>query len=194
MVRFSEEVENLAATDRPIAWTQHVTLGPPFLERGQTQFRLPAARSKVIDGDFNGGLGPQKPGAEFAWPYCPRKAGGFFDFSTYTADPVSGGFTSHLMDQTRDHAYFLAWSPTSKVLFGYVWRCEDFPWLARWEENHLRSDPPWNGNTLTCGMEFGVSPVVESRQAMVGRGSMFGVPSFRWIPAKTTLRVEYCAF
>jgi hypothetical protein len=38
-----ETLENLSALDRPIAWTQHVTLGPPFLERGVTQFRAPAA-------------------------------------------------------------------------------------------------------------------------------------------------------
>src|SRR5829696_5430341 len=28
-VRVREQVDNLAATDRPIGWTQHVTLGPP---------------------------------------------------------------------------------------------------------------------------------------------------------------------
>ena len=42
-IRFTETVENLSALDRPIAWTEHVTLGPPFLECGMTQFRAPAA-------------------------------------------------------------------------------------------------------------------------------------------------------
>src|SRR5437016_4116174 len=36
-VRIVETVENLSGADRPIAWTQHVTLGPPFLERGATE-------------------------------------------------------------------------------------------------------------------------------------------------------------
>src|SRR3954463_8288676 len=31
VVRISETVENLSSLDRPIAWTEHVTLGPPFL-------------------------------------------------------------------------------------------------------------------------------------------------------------------
>ena len=44
-VRVREVVENLAGTDRPIGWTQHVTLGPPFLERGVTEFRASATRS-----------------------------------------------------------------------------------------------------------------------------------------------------
>jgi hypothetical protein len=42
-IRFTEAVENLSALDRPIAWTEHVTLGPPFLECGMTQFRAAAA-------------------------------------------------------------------------------------------------------------------------------------------------------
>jgi hypothetical protein len=37
-----ETVMNLADFDRPIAWTQHVTLGPPFLEPGVTQLRASA--------------------------------------------------------------------------------------------------------------------------------------------------------
>ena len=29
-IEIRETLENLSAADRPIAWTQHVTLGPPF--------------------------------------------------------------------------------------------------------------------------------------------------------------------
>jgi hypothetical protein len=43
-------------------------------------------------------------------------------------------------------------------------------------------------------MEFGVSPFVESRRKMVERGSLFGVPGYRWLPARSTVTVEYCAF
>ncbi len=98
VVLISETVENLSHSDRPIAWTQHVTLGPPFLESGKTQFRMPATRSKVGDANFNDNLGPYVPDAEFNWPFCPLKIGGVEDFRTYTKGPVSGGFTTHLMD------------------------------------------------------------------------------------------------
>jgi hypothetical protein len=194
VVRFSETLENLSPSDRPIAWTQHVTLGPPFLEPGLTQFRATATRSKVIDSDFDDNKGPQKKGAEFMWPFCPQKDGGTIDFRVYTSEAVSGGFTTHLMDPEREQACFLAWSPKTRVLFGYVWRQEDFPWLGRWEENHLRAAPPWNGQGLTCGMEFGVSPLLESRREMVERGCLFGVPAYRWLRARECLTVEYCAF
>ncbi len=193
-VEISENLENLSATDRPVGWTEHVTIGPPFLERGQTEFRISATRSKVINSSFNDGMGPQKPDAEFEWPYCPLKNNTKADLRTFPAEPVSAGFTAHLMDPDAEHAWFAAWSPASHVLFGYIWKRSDFPWLARWEENRLRTQPPWNGNGLTCGMEFGVSPFVESRREMVNRGSLFGVPTFRWIPARSQVSVKYQAF
>ncbi len=193
-VFFSETVENLSPSDRPIGWTEHVTLGPPFLQNGSTEFRASATRSKVISSEFNDGKGSQQPDAEFEWPLCPTRDGATTDFRVFTAEKVSGGFTAHLMNSRQEHAWFLAWSPSSHVLFGYVWKREDFPWLARWEENHLRTQKPWNGQGLACGMEFGVSPFVESRRLMVTRGNLFGVPNFRWAPAQTCLKADYCAF
>ena len=194
LVHFYESVENLASTDRPIGWTQHVTLGPPFLERGTTHFSVSAKQSKVLGQNFNNGLGMQEPDATFEWPFCPRKDGTVEDLRTFTTDAVSGGFTAHRMDPNTPHAFFIAWSERFKLAFGYVWRREDFPWLSRWEENHLRPWAPWNSQALALGMEFGVSPMVESRREMVERGRMFDTPTFRWIPARTKLSVEYCAF
>jgi hypothetical protein len=194
VVRFTETLENLSPSDRPIAWTQHVTLGPPFLEPGVTRFQVSATQSKVIETEFNDDLGPQRKGAEFLWPFCPLKDGTTSDLRVYTSEKVSGGFTAHLMDPAREQAFFLAWSPVTKLLFGYIWKREDFPWLGRWEENHLRTAAPWNGQGLTCGMEFGVSPLLESRRKMVERGQLFGVPACRWLPARERITAEYCAF
>ena len=60
LVRIAEEVENLSALDRPVAWTQHVTLGDPFIEPGATQFQASATKSKVIEYDFTGGVDPPR--------------------------------------------------------------------------------------------------------------------------------------
>src|SRR5258708_20807318 len=43
-VRIREQVGNRSATDRPVGWTQHVTLGPPFLEQ-RTEFLVSATPS-----------------------------------------------------------------------------------------------------------------------------------------------------
>jgi hypothetical protein len=124
----------------------------------------------------------------------PRAGGGAVDMRRFVDLPVSGAFSTHLMDPAREQAYFLAWSPRSKVLVGYVWNRRDFPWLGIWEENRCRTAPPWNGRTITRGMEFGVSPMPETRRAMIERGKLFGESTFRWIPARTKARAVYCAF
>jgi hypothetical protein len=190
-VKIREAVENLSATDRPIAWTQHVTLGPPFLCKGKTEFRASAARSKVFESAF-GTHDYLVPAAEFDWPMAPRTDGGQADLQIFTGAPASNAFTTHLMDRRRNDAFFTAQS--DGVVFGYRWSRADFPWLGIWEENLSRTHAPWNGNTIARGMEFGVSPMPETRRAMIDRGSLFGVASYRWLPAKSRIEAEYEAF
>jgi len=189
-VRVRESVENVSATDRPAGWTQHVTLGPPFLEPGSTKLRASATRSKVLETPF-GAADYLVPAAEFAWPNARRADGGVADLRVFNPAGVSSAYTAHLLDPARAHAFFVAFSPRAKQAFGYVWRTADFPWMGIWEENRSRQSPPWNGRTLTWAMEFGVSPFPESRRQMIERGRMFGVPTYRWIPARTRVEVEY---
>ena len=189
-ISIRETIENLDACDRPIAWTQHVTLGPPFLEPGHTQFRLPATQSRVFEERF-GAADYLVPGADFDWPAAPHIAGGSVDLRTLSNTPSSSAYTAHLMDPRQEDAYFIAHSPKYRLSFGYVWKRQDFPWLGMWEENHSRTAAPWNGRTLARGMEFGVSPMPESRRAMIARGQLFGVPTYRWIPARSCITVEY---
>jgi hypothetical protein len=191
-VTIRESVENLSAYDRPIAWTQHVTLGPPFLEKGATEFRSSATRSKVFEGEF-GSHDYLREGAEFDWPFAPRSGDGSADLRVMNGDASSSAFTAHLMDPARDDAFFLAFSPASHLVFGYLWKQADFPWMGIWEENCSRVSAPWNGRTLTRGMEFGVSPMPETRRQMIERGRLFGTPTYRWLPARGRLEVEYRA-
>jgi hypothetical protein len=188
-LKIHERVENLSAWDRPIAWTQHVTLGPPFLDHG-TQLRASVTRSKVYDADFGPDMYLQRA-AEFDWPMAPLGKGGIFDLRTMNAAPASSEYTAHLGDTQREHLYFVAFSPASRLAFGYIWKRADFPWLGMWREDRSRKNPPWGGGTTTLGLEFGVSPMPESRRAMVDRGALFGVRGYRWLPAKGQLDTEY---
>lgn len=191
-LRVTESVENLAAIDRPIGWTQHVTMGPPFLERGRTEFRLPATRSKVYEGTFGPG-DYLESGAEFAWPLAPLKVGGRRDLRTCNGATTSSAYTAQLLNPAIEEAYFVAFSPGAHLAFGHVWRRADFPWAGIWEENNSRTQSPWNGRTLTRAVEFGVSPFPESRRDMVNRGQLFGERTFRWLPARGTSKVTYWA-
>jgi len=191
-VRIHETVENLTVADRPVGWTQHVTLGPPFLENGRTEFRVSATRSKVFEGAF-GPADYLAPGAEFDWPLAPRARGGDADLRVFSDAPASSAYTAHLTDASREDAFFVAFSPSHRLAFGYRWRGADFPWLGIWEENRSRPGAPWNGRAVTRGMEFGVSPFPETRRQMIERGRLFDTPTLRWIPARTRVEVEYSA-
>ncbi len=193
-VAVAETAANLTGIDRPVGWTQHATLGPPFLEKGQTLIEMSATRSKVMEGEFAPGADRFVPGAEFDWPAAPLIGGGTDDMRRTVETEVSGAFTAHLMDPDLDEAFFAAYHPRSETLFGYIWRRDDFPWLGIWEENFSRTHAPWNGRTLTRGMEFGVSPFPETRRAAIGRGPLFGERTIGWIPARSAVRVEYILF
>lgn len=191
-VHISETVENLGATDRPIAWTQHVTLGPPFLEGGATQFAASATKSRTFEreGFDAGGL---ERGIDYIWPYAPLGNGGVIDQRVFTDAAVSGKFTTHLMDPEKPVAFFAAYHPRLKLLLRYRWRRADFPWLGIWEEKCSRKGEPWNGKTVAVGLEFGVSPMPETRREMIDRQRLFGTPVYRWLPARSKHTVEYTA-
>lgn len=191
-VKIRETVRNLCAFDRAIAWTEHVTLGPPFLEKGATEFRATATRSRNFEAPF-GAHDYLPPGVDFDWPMAPMADGGSIDLRVFSRAPSSSAFTTHLMDPQCADACFAAFSPRFHLLFGYVWKQSDFPWLGIWEENLSRDFAPWNGRTIARGMEFGVSPMPETRRRMIDRGELFGVPAYRWLPARGHGEVEYWA-
>lgn len=191
-LRVHESVENLTSTDRPIGWTEHVTIGPPFLENGATEVSVTADRSLVYEGTF-GPADYLTPGAEFRWPQAPLSAGGHTDLRTYSNRATSSAYTAHRMNPAREEAGFMAFSPRHRLLLTYKWKRADFPWLGLWEENRSRTAAPWNGRALTCGLEFGVSPFPESRRRMIERGPLMNTPTLRWIPARTRVEAAFTA-
>ena len=191
-VEICETVENLLPMDRPIAWTQHVTLGPPFLIPGITRIQIDAVRSRVSDAPLE--QGRLEPGADFTWPLAPSRNRGMRDLSIFAEGDRAASLTTHRMQDSKTEIGFTAFCPERNIRFGYRWSAQDFPWLALWEENRSRHDQPWNQETVSCGLEFGVSPFPESRREMVNRGTLFDTPTFRWLGAKTKASVSYSAF
>src|SRR6185312_9345209 len=94
-VEICETVENLLSIDRPIAWTQHVTLGPPFSIPGITRIQLDAVRSKVSESPCV--EGPLKPGADFTWPIAPSRNSGTCDLSIFADEDRRTSLTTHRM-------------------------------------------------------------------------------------------------
>lgn len=163
-VRISERVENLLPLDRAIAWQEHVTLGPPFVEHGVTRISARVMKSADLLGE------------EFDWTD-----------RTYTTAEHSAAYHAHLLE---DGAVAIE-NSRLRLRMRYSWNLQDFPWLGIWEENRDRKFPPWNGETVTWGIEFGASPYPEPRFRRWTRGLMWGAPVAVWLPALGVREISY---
>jgi len=191
IVRVNEEIRNTSRQDLPFTVCQHVTLGPPFLEKGVTVFDMPATKCHTFPDVF----GPKQrlePDMAFEWPKGPGTNGRKVDMRTIGKEyRRSSDFSAHLMDTRRDDAWFSAVNPRLGVLLAYVWRRRDFPWLGNWEENFARKEKPWDGKSLTRGMEFTNSPFPVGLRSAVSRGRFHRQPTYRWLPARGRMCMEY---
>jgi hypothetical protein len=107
--------------------------------------------------------------------------------------PVSSGYTAHVMDESKRERVLHRVESDNEKWRSAMSGSRRFP-LA----GHLGREPqphrqPVERQDADRGMEFGVSPFPESRRATVDRGRMLGVPTFRWLPARTKLEIEYWA-
>jgi hypothetical protein len=191
VVHVKERISSTLRRDVPFTMCQHVTLGPPFLEKGVTMFDASATRSHTFPGHFEDR--PRlKQDAAFTWPDAPGAKGETVDMRqmarTYR---VSSDFSTQLMDPRQDDAWFSAVNPAKGLLVAYVWQRGDFPWLGNWEENYGRKSAPWSGKTLSRGMEFANTPYPTNLQDAVARGRYQGQPTFRWLPARKSITVDY---
>jgi hypothetical protein len=188
-VTVHETVRNLAAFDRPLAWTQHVTLSPPFLDPKTTQFRVSGREAIVAPVDP--GTAPYlRLGQQFAWPNAPL-ANGHDTLDAQGMRPEAPSSSHIAVRMNEGEAHWTAWSPESRLAFSYVWNTSDFPWLGIWEENLSRPWSPWNKQAVTRGMEFGAAPFAETRRETVDRSRVLGIPTYRWLPALGTLEATY---
>jgi hypothetical protein len=181
VVYFESRAENLAALDRPVGWCEHVTVGPPFLKKGVTIFDASLTRGRN-SGDTSG--------KEFRWP--TGQAETLLDLRTMRDIQRSGLVNNFLVDPSREFAYFTAVNPELELLFGYLFRRADFPWLNIWEAN----EPARNGQPamLTRGLEFSNTPTHGSLKALVAVPSLFDVPAYEWLNARSSLVKKFCAF
>ena len=192
VVYVSETLFNMRATDHFFHWTQHVTLGPPFLAGGESMVFLPARRAISWPHGYEGKslLANSK---EFTWPtpQPKRKYGGHF-----AAVLASGtGFVAAaLLDPKQDVTCIAALNFKSGLILGYCFPRKAFPWVTVWEENCARQDSPWRGATQARGLEFGTTPMPVGKREAFRTGPLFETPTFQCVPAKGKLRVTYAIF
>lgn len=191
IVSVKETVRNTSKRDLPFTMCQHVTMGPPFLEKGVTVFDMPATKCHTFPGAFSKKM-RFKQDTAFRWPDGPGAKGGKVDMRVIGREyKASSDFTTQLMDPARDDAWFSAVNPKQGLMLAYVWRREDFPWVGNWEENRGRNVNPWAGKSLTRGMEFANTPFPIGLRNAVDMSEFHDMPTYRWLPAAGKVEVEY---
>lgn len=186
-----ERARNLSAADRPISWTEHLTIGPPFLSCNDTLVDMPATRAQAIDASYSDSM-EIVPGASFDWPYAPRPNGGALNLRE-TPDGRYSRYTAQLIDQGLETGYIAASSPSRGLLLLYVFRRADFPWIGNWEECRYRQNAPWGGESFCRGIEFSSTPFAIPKRETVTNGPLFGEQTYRWLAAKSEVTIRFFA-
>ena len=189
-VVIEETIQNLCASDRPIGWQQHVSLGAPFCEEGFWS-QANCDRGSTHPQTFGAGAS-LVPGSETAWPLAPSRTGGTCDYRcALSADAIANDFTGYRVKPGDALGSFVGGNSRFGFALFYAWPRHFFPWMGVWDEKHARHLNPWRQNASVRAYEFGVSPFPESRREMMNRSSLFDLPTYLMLPGGGTLWVRY---
>lgn len=179
VIYVTETIDNLKFNDRLFNWVQHPTIGAPFL-----------TENTIID--CNAGLGfDQRQAPElisktaFKWPHG-KLVDGHANLRLVT-DPRSY-VTTHIFDDTVKIGWVTATSPEHRLLIGYVFKTEEYPWLNLW---HQVKD----GKPFAHGLEFGTTGLGKPYPELLARCVDFlGHSSYIILPAKSSIKKSYLMF
>ena len=178
---------SLLAFDRPAFWAEHATISAPFLEPGKVAVDMPVSRSKTKAVPAQAKPTRQLQSfVDFTWPMAPMVDGQQFDLRTA---PLKAG-TEHvtsLIDPSRRLGFATALHPEKRLLIGWVFRREEFPWVQTWLSNP-------GANRMTRGLEFATQPFDLPRAEVLRHGPLFDTPVFRVLPAKSTITSSFLMF
>lgn len=188
VIYIESELENLLAFDRPICWAEHVTIASPFLESGKTRVDLSARRCQTRAYLPEEEAPPPRlaSGREFIWPLAPGVDGKLIDLRMAAAS-LSMDHATCVMDRVGRYAFVTALHVEKRLVLGYIFRPEDYPWLQDWQDY---STP---GQSVR-GLEFATQPFDMSRREAVRMGALFDVPTYRWLPARSKIRTSFLLF
>ena len=193
VVYLKETVSNERKLDHFFHWTQHATLGAPFISPEDCRVFMSATKG-ITSPDAYGENALLAFGKEFQWPLAPASSGGEVDLSRCLIRKGSGIVASLILEPARDVQFVGALNTRHRLLYAYCFHRADYPWVTIWEENCARQNPPWNGRAETRGLEFGSAPLPVTRREAFARGPIFGTPTFSTVPARGRLTISYVAF
>ena len=124
---------------------------------------------------------------DFTWPMAPTVDGQPFDIRSAPMKPNTTDHMTTLIDPSRRLGFATALHPEKRLLIGWVFRREEFPWVQTWLSNP-------GTNRMTRGLEFATQPFDLPRAEVLRNGPLFDSPVFRIFPAKSTITSSFLMF
>ena len=187
IVWVDSSVTSLLGFDRPVFWGEHATVGAPFLEPGKVAVDMPAFKAKTKAYPAPTTTRQLQSYVDFTWPMAPTTDGQRFDVRTAPMRPGTNDHTTTLLDPARRLAFVTALHLEKRLLIGWVFRREEFPWVQTW----LSYPGP---NRMARGLEFSTQPFDLTRADVLKHGPLFDSPVLRILPAKSTITSSFLMF
>ena len=151
---FRETVLNEKKADHFFHWTQHITLGLPFLSPDDAQVSIPGTRGITYPHGYDEGRALLTSNEEFSWPNAPLLEGGKVDLRRPFLRQGLGFVVAVLLDKKKSVGFVAAVNAKLGLLIAYCFKRSDFPWVAIWEENMGIAAPPWKLETLAALLQL----------------------------------------
>jgi hypothetical protein len=175
----TKEIKNLNKYGRMYNIVQHVTIGPPFLER-TTLFDSNA--EKGYEDKFDGSLNQELP--VLRWPDADHN-GEKVSLRKFEVEwPVVSSFVYR---RGEKYGWVTACNPANKLMLGYKWKTEDYPWINFWRSMQ-------NGIPMAFGMEFGTTGLHEPFPVVAKKGKIFETNLYDFIDADEIKSKSFTAF
>lgn len=190
VVYVDSRLENLMGFDRPVNWAEHATVGSPFLASGETVVDVSGTRSMTRPYDqVQAGKSERRlaSGQDFTWPMAPGLDGKPVDLRETPRQPHYLDHATTLVDTSLEFGWTTALHKGRRLLVGYLFRREDFPWVQYWGNY-----PPTE--KMSRGLEFSTQPFDVPRREAIGKSTLFGAPTYLWLPAKSVLESRFLMF
>ena len=95
--------------------------------------------------------------------------------------------SSFVFDETQKYGWVTACNSGQRLLIGYIWRTDDYPWLNIWR--YMR-----DGRVEARGLEFGTTGYHQPFEQLVKTGKLLGNPLVDYIDAGQTVSRSWSVF
>ncbi len=189
----TEIVTNLSNTAVDFQWVQHAAFGEPFFANGDATLFVSGARGVTWPAGYEGHE-LLASGVEYQWPYARSVDGRAVNLSEPFVRNGTGFVAALLAASDHENAFVVVHNRQHHLAAGYRFDPARFCWIALWEENCARANPPWNKRTRVRGVEFGSSPMPLGLAHAREMGRLFDTPALCSVPGGSCLEAQYDLF